>query len=192
MKSILFIFYSIVLCLAFAPQASAQLIIPNAGQWDKEIIAEINSGGATMLLTETGLIDRTDYAIGNTTPIVPMKNVKIQSIAIDSSKYFNYFIGSNPAKYRTNIYPISNFEVKFDNDYTLSCDKFGKIELSSHNNSFPIQNIKYDASKYLLAKKNDNKYDVLTVLRVSKNYVECFEYDPKKALIFIKEDVEKI
>lgn len=40
--------------------------------------------------------------------------------------------------------------------------------------------------------KNDNKYDVLTVLRVSKNYVECFEYDPKKALIFIKEDVEKI
>ena len=57
MKSILFIFYSIVLCLAFAPQASAQLIIPNAGQWDKEIIAEINSGEATMLLTETGLID---------------------------------------------------------------------------------------------------------------------------------------
>ena len=43
--------------LAFASQAFAQLIIPNAGQWDKEIIAEINSGEATMLLTETGLID---------------------------------------------------------------------------------------------------------------------------------------
>ena len=160
MKSILFIFYSIVLCLAFAPQASAQLIIPNAGQWDKEIIAEINSGEATMLLTETGLIDRTDYTIGNTTPIVPMQNVKIQSIVIDSSKYFNYFIGGNPANYRSKVYPFENMEVRFDNDYTLSCDKFGKIELSSHANSFPIQKIKYDASKYLLAKKNDNKYEL--------------------------------
>ncbi len=106
MKSILYIFYSIVLCLAFASRASAQLIIPNAGQWDKEIIAEINSGEATMLLTETGLIDRTDYTIGNTPPIVPMKNVKIQAIVIDSSKYFNYFVGNNPANYRSKVYPF--------------------------------------------------------------------------------------
>ena len=38
--------------------------------------------------------------------------------------------------------------------------------------------------------KDNEDYDILTVLRVKNGYAECFEYNPKQAWLIKLEDLE--
>jgi len=54
-----------------------------------------------------------------------------------------------------------------------------------------IENIDIKIGDEVYLKNNDH-YDILTVLSVKGDYVECFEYNPKKAFTVKKDEVEII
>jgi len=40
--------------------------------------------------------------------------------------------------------------------------------------------------------KNNDKYDILTVLKINNQYAECFEYDPRRAFLVSIKELERI
>ena len=112
--------HSVILCgeSSLHPQSGNPNFIENKGQWNSEILFLASFNNLNVWITKKGLV-YDSYSLNNKTKIGHVVNVKYSGneaaeyyTDTPQSEYFNYFIGNDTSKWRSDVHLYRDVTIK--------------------------------------------------------------------------------